>query len=160
MAAWWQMDPSCSTWVRLVTYSMQPADYSPLGKTWQATDNFSHTAGEYKSFTLGHITLQLLLFFFFCLNMLTEHGDTAARVTGEPDSDRWESERHFNNASVASATADTQQPSTMTAATSIPACTEWRAVIQYGILQKQQCMCIFGGTASGLKDYRAGFDLD
>lgn len=149
MAAWWQTDLSCLTEARLFTYSIQPPDYSPLGKMWQATVNFTHTAGEYKSFTLGHITPQLLLFpFFLCLNMLTEQRDTSVGLTVKPDSDRRESERQFNNAGVASATADTQHPSTMTAATSIPACTQWRAVIQFRIRQKQQCMCIFGGTTT------------
>lgn len=138
----WQMDLSCSTQARLVAYSMQPVDYSPLGKTWQATDKFPHAAGEYQSFTLGHITPQLLPFLFFsCLNMMTELWDTATEVTGEPDSDRRENKRHFNNAGVASATEDTQQPSAMSSATSSTACTEWRVVIQYRIIQKQQRMC-------------------
>lgn len=62
--------------------------------------------------------------------MLTEQRDTAVWVTGEADSDQRESERHFNNGSVAPATADTQHPSTVTLATSVPACTGWWAVIQ------------------------------
>lgn len=65
MAAWWQMLIP----VGIVTYSMKAADYSPLEKT---TVNSSHTAGEYKSFTLGHISPQHLRF-------LPKYADRAER---------------------------------------------------------------------------------
>lgn len=67
-----QPDDRCSAQVGLVTSRRQAVDYSAPEKTWQATVKSSPTAGEYKSFTPGHISPRLLLF-------LPKYADRAER---------------------------------------------------------------------------------